>query len=280
MASLNDIETKMQNIFDILDCRSVSTITGMLPITFKAGNTALINYRIYGTADGAGMRTKNLFNVENVTGQSAGVTITKIDEMTGSIEGETTSGLRYREIRWDPEFEEGHTYILNCYVNEVNGHASLCFRSKSNYNIVTSVSFKSTGLKSIQITYTSESYPGGIYISMLLNDSAATAGEINVSELMLRKEGITSDFIPYGYELPLTITNGTENKTSDIFIGDSKLGASDYVDYETQTITRGGISEPAPLPFPALETYIGTNTLDSTETLGEVTIKGKIKEVI
>jgi hypothetical protein len=95
---------------------------------------------------------------------------------------------------------------------------------------------------------------------------------------MLRRADTTSEFEPYGYELPLTITNGTENKTSDIFIGDSKLGASDYVDYETQTITRGGISEPTPFPLPEITTYKGTNTLDSTETLGQVTIKGKIKE--
>jgi hypothetical protein len=95
---------------------------------------------------------------------------------------------------------------------------------------------------------------------------------------MLRAADATPDFIPYGYQIPLTITNGTENKTSDIFIGDTKLSSGDYVDYETQTITRSGISEPAPFPFPSLETYIGVNILDSTETLGEVTIKGKIKE--
>lgn len=33
-----------------------------------------------------------------------------------------------------------------------------------------------------------------------------------------------------------------------------------------------------PLPLPAIETFNGENTLDSTETLGEVTIKGRIKE--
>ena len=33
-----------------------------------------------------------------------------------------------------------------------------------------------------------------------------------------------------------------------------------------------------PLPLPTIETFKGANTLDSTETLGQVTIKGKIKE--
>lgn len=32
-----------------------------------------------------------------------------------------------------------------------------------------------------------------------------------------------------------------------------------------------------PLPLPAIETFEGTNTIGSTETLGDVTIKGQIK---
>lgn len=34
-----------------------------------------------------------------------------------------------------------------------------------------------------------------------------------------------------------------------------------------------------PVPLPAINTYKGENTLSSTETLGEVTVKGRIKEV-
>lgn len=34
-----------------------------------------------------------------------------------------------------------------------------------------------------------------------------------------------------------------------------------------------------PLPFPKISTFSGENTLDSTVEVGEVTIKGKIKEV-
>jgi hypothetical protein len=216
-----------------------------------------------------------------------------------------------------------------------------------------------------------------------------------------------------GYKLPFTITSGTESKDTDIYIGDSKLGAEEYVDYEEQKMykrtknlinpdetsqgdgyiashlltSKGAVSghkwayitefisveagtsycifrdlfeasnssstkrsivafydvdkndigyaeilyqltrveydvtncdvfstpenckyirisidrnstqnmliedstppetyipylqsTDPPLPLPAIETFNGTNTLDSTETLGEVTIKGKIKE--
>ena len=62
MASLNDIETRIQNIIDIIEGRVISTITGVLPLTFRANGSALIDYRIYGTADGAGVQTENLFD--------------------------------------------------------------------------------------------------------------------------------------------------------------------------------------------------------------------------
>lgn len=41
---------------------------------------------------------------------------------------------------------------------------------------------------------------------------------------------------PAGYKLPLTVTSGTESKNTDIYIGDSKLGEAEYVDYEEQKI--------------------------------------------
>lgn len=34
-----------------------------------------------------------------------------------------------------------------------------------------------------------------------------------------------------------------------------------------------------PVPFPAISTYQGENTLSSTETVGEVSVTGKIKEI-
>lgn len=42
----------------------------------------------------------------------------------------------------------------------------------------------------------------------------------------------------YGYKIPIIITNGTETKTTDIYIGDSKLGEAEYVDYGEQKIYR------------------------------------------
>lgn len=168
-------------------------LTGRLPLTFSTSDTKLHDWTIRGNNEPG----KNLISVVNVKGVTSGVTITNTDEMTGSIEAETTSGRTYRNVWWTPEFEEGQTYILSCYVNEVNGHARLTFRRKSNDKVIASAWFTSTGMKAAQITYTSESYPEGVYVALMLNGSAATAGEINVSEIMLRKADTSEDFEPY-----------------------------------------------------------------------------------
>lgn len=65
MASLNDIETKIQSIIDKL---SIKITTGVLPLTFTAKGGTAVNWEIRGNDDvyegqqGVGERTDNLFN--------------------------------------------------------------------------------------------------------------------------------------------------------------------------------------------------------------------------
>ena len=245
MASLNDIETRIQNIIDIIEVRVISTITGVLPITFRADGTALINYRIYGTADGAGVQTENLFN-------------------------KSTALIDYR--------------VASYGIQELDGYAC------SDFIEVTA------GEK---ITVTQRPPIPNFYFydttqTFLSNDTGFTCTVPNNAKYVrcnLLKETIDTfmlvfgstapeTYIPYGYKLPLMLTSGVESKDTDIYIGDSKLLSNDYLDYETGKIVRNGTPQDPPKTFPEIDTYIGINTLDSVETLGEVTIKGKIKEVI
>lgn len=171
----------------------IKTLTARLPLFFKTTDTKLRDWVIYGNNDVG----KNMISVENPTGKSREITITRRDEQTGSIEATIPSGYRYSHIYWYPEFEEGQTYILSCYVNEVSEHARLCFRKKSGNQIIASIRFTSTGAKTMEFTYTSEAYPGGVYVSLMLSDSTATAEEINISKLMLRKADTSAVFEPY-----------------------------------------------------------------------------------
>ena len=69
----------------------------------------------------------------------------------------------------------------------------------------------------------------------------------------------------------------------DLFIGDSKLGATEYLDFSDQKIYKdvSGTLTPTdpPVPLPAINAYKGENTLSSTETVGDVSVKGRISPI-
>lgn len=92
---------------------------------------------------------------------------------------------------------------------------------------------------------------------------------------------------PAGYKLQLTVTSGAQSQNIPIYIGDSKLGAEEYADYEEQKIYRniGGVLTPTdpPVPLPELSTYSGENTLGCSEALGDesqITYVGPVEETI
>lgn len=92
---------------------------------------------------------------------------------------------------------------------------------------------------------------------------------------------------PTGYKLPMTVESGEESTATPIYIGDSKLGEEEYVDFVEQKIYRniGGALAPVdpPVPLPELSTYSGENTLSCSEGLGDesqITFVGPVEETI
>lgn len=267
MASLNDIETQIQNIIDIIEGRAISTITGVLPLTFRSNGTALSNYRIYGTAEGAGVETENEFD-KNAQDTENGFISKAFINQDGSI----SSNNNYIVSEYIP-IKASRPYFITFFTNNIPRNPAFVLYDE-NKEIIQGETYNSR--KAILISENSTLQARYIRLSV------ATAGSFQADSATTLTEGSTQPetYIPHGYKLPLTITSGTESKDTDIYIGDSKLLSGDYVDYKSWKIVRNGIPQDPPLPFPELETYKGTNTLDSAETLGEVTIKGKIKEVI
>lgn len=188
----------------------VAELTGTLPMTFRSNGTALINYRIFGTADGAGMQTENLFDYSqgcDWTSGSNGASYQKIIAQQGDVFTVTSSSALY-------------TLVMGYDAN----------------NTIISGSAWSTGGTA---TYTA---PANIaYVKVVFRNfeySKVTAEQkATINETMLTKGSTApSSYIPHGYKLPLKLTSGTESKDTDIFIGDSKLGEAEYVDYEAGKI--------------------------------------------
>lgn len=63
---------------------------------------------------------------------------------------------------------------------------------------------------------------------------SAKAGELTDYTIYGTSAGAgeaTSGTEPQGYKIPLTISDGTNSRSYDLYIGDSKLGEEEYVDY-------------------------------------------------
>lgn len=231
---------------------TVTTLTGTLPMTFRSNGTALIDYRIYGTAEGAGVQTKNLFSGKGATVNMGSIALKR--------------------------FLDSNIQVSLGEIYHINASSALCSRLafyKDNARISTS----SWVVSQSSITIPDNCNTAYVEVrnyayGAITDEQLATATKIMLTEGSTPPE----TYIPYGYKLPLTVTGGAESKTADIFIGDTKLGAEDYIDYESGKIVRNGTPQDPPLPLPELETFEGTNTLDSTVEVGDVTITGKIKE--
>ena len=101
--------------------------------------------------------------------------------------------------------------------------------------------------------------------------------------MLVKSDTAPSTYIPYGYEISITLTDGTNSEDYVLYIGDSKLGENEHLSFAEQKIYKdvSGTLTPTdpPAAFPAITAYAGENTLSSTETVGNVTIKGIIKAV-
>lgn len=240
----------------------IAELTGTLPITFRSNGTALINYRIYGTADGAGVQTENL--VESVEQGTWSV--------TGFVKSDATTRCRVGNVI---DIVGGQQYTIYLECPSHNGLLNIQFKNDAG------ISKGETGWQNVgasgSYTATVPSDATKATVILAIDSGSGECSPTNFQNIMLVKSSTPPEsYIPHGYKLPLT-TSGTESKDTDIYIGDSKLLSGDYVDYESGKIIRNGAPQDPPLPLPAIETFKGENTLDSTETLGEVTIKGQIK---
>ena len=186
-------------------------VKGNLPLNFVSDGTNLENYRVYGTAEGAG-EIGNLFN------KNAPYTSGKYLNTSGAeVSGATWGISEYIPI-------EGNT-TYTAY-NLSGSGASACWYDENKTYI------------------DGEAYAGAATISFSLPSNARyirltlrLINPSNVNTLMLIKGTIPPpEYIPFGYKIPLVTVSGTESKDTVIPIGDTKLKAGDFIDYKSGKI--------------------------------------------
>ena len=263
MASLNDIETKVQYIIGLLDARTTKTITGVLPLTFTTTEDKLRDWTIYGNDDvhdgqqGVGQRTENLFDkssIETYKYLNADGTITSVPQTSNE---------------WDISdyipIESSTQYWISKTRTSAAGYhvyydSSKAFISSIDANNADTVITSPNKAKYIRLSIRSAS--------------------ISVDGIMLVKGSTApSSYVTFGYEMPISceqnlinsdtpIAQGTQLNSSG---GDTYLsgafdtaGFIDIAGYSTLKITLTNNSTTARILrvawYDASQQYLATNT--------------------
>lgn len=261
----------MSNNFDILEAlwlrkekkrREQKIIEGAPPLTYTAKKAGtLTDYRIYGNTVGGesvGDRTGNLFDGEWITGYVPLVATGKIVQTSN---GSCTD-----------------------YISIVDGN--IIFSSDSNVNIYlflydenkNFIGMHSGGNSGLCKGYTIINYMDAKYAVLRIDSKSA----INGFWYMLNTGSTASPYEPYGYKVPIALTNSGTTSNETIYLPEQlkKVGdEAEYIDYaEQKQHFVGGTSVDVTLP--ALPTIAGTNTLSvGTEVQpSKVMVRGKLKE--
>jgi hypothetical protein len=198
------------------------TKTGPLPIAFNSDGTPLDDYLLHGTSEGAGVETENLWD-----GKVSSVMLRQV----------LTDGTNKAAF----VISQPGVYTVKCF----NDHSGYVYCKKYTISTDTYDTAKPLSLPS------SDSHPryaitaivdtDNIFLvyDPLRADISEAAAQFNRSKLCV-VEGSTAptSYIPHGYKLPMTVESGAQSQDIPIYIGDSKLGEEEYVDYESGKIYR------------------------------------------
>lgn len=233
------------------------TITGVPPFTFKSNGDNLVDWSIKGNTGGVGERTKNLLSLTTET-----VTKNNVEFIVNATKGTVIATRKGTSVN------NGNYAILLSFTSDTRLILSGCPIGGDNkkYNVyawdyTTNARCKKwDGMTPSNTDYGGESvevlFPANHNTAVICQIATGYNAQNVVFKPMLRLPDTSADFIPYGYEIPVTCGG----KTTDIFIGDSPLGADDTI-----TKTSTGVDIP---------TVNGSNTLsvDTTVQPSEMTI--------
>lgn len=232
-------------------------IEGEPPLIYKPKKAGtLIDYRIYGqteNGESVGDRTGNLFNGDLQKGYW--INATDLGQ---------TSSEAFRSFKI---FLPAGTYTLSFEIN---------------VNIVRLIAdgtlTQNVGNNLAEYTVTTQT-DGDIGFSFRL--TGTTQVPWDNSDIMLNEGSTALPYEPYGYKVPVMVSNGTDTQTIPIYIPEQirKVGdEAEYADYQEQK-QHFADGTSIDVTLPALPTLSGINTLSVGTAVqpSKINIKGKIK---
>ena len=168
-------------------------LTGLLPLSFLSKGEALTDYRIYGTENGAGVQTENLFD-KDAKDTEKGYVNSKYFNSSGEIVAGVYNISEYIKV------EPNQNYTI--YYGAATTTPALCLYDAEK----TRVSIISYNASPMVITTTIET----MYMRISVKTNAWN------SAYVVKGSTAPTTYIPFGYIIPLVNTSGvTENLCSE-----------------------------------------------------------------
>lgn len=231
---------------------------GALPAQYTANGSALADYRIYGAAGGAGDRTENLFDIKTAVMGEYWIDDAR-DTFTYYAGSKcyfipALANTSYTVTDFTEILPSGVFVFRAAFTNDIpTAHASNVGTTYLKQRINSAGGSKHTA------TLTNVNYA---YLAVQVTAAIGINNNVVISE----SSTATAEYIPYGYEVDMSVSDGSTATTTPVYIGDTPLGEDEYVSFKEQKIYRmsGGVLTPTdpPVPLPALPTVDGVTITD------------------
>ena len=237
-----------------------------LPATFQTSGADVVNYQVYGTASGVGEETENIAPTFSDAILGDEITFTVLSGNSVKINGSDASNRFYgTQMR----LAEG-TYSMKSFIPFAGGVDSIRVdirKSTPNGAVISDAVDNGNG-----VTFTVDSTVARQTLYFVIRVAADyVCDNMILKPTLVTGSTIPTSFIPIGYKIPILNTSGvtenildcstfsaghidgegnidspedvsslstTSSSTSnyDLFIGDSKLGEDEYVDFSEQKV--------------------------------------------
>lgn len=265
MIMARDSNNNYVKIEDIITQQN--NFNGISPIKFKSSGENLENYRIYGNTVGGesvGDRTTNLFdeNSESIPGYlNDGGAIATVPNYPIST---------YDYINVLPNTNYSYKAFIDAGPNN-STHKTIRVSYYTNSKVFISRHFEiDKGLTRKTITTPNNCF----YVRLSIDD--------NLRNVMLwRGSSDVSVYEPYGYRVPVMVSNGTDTQIVPIYLPEQIRKVDDeaeYIDFEEQK-QHFADGTSVDVTLPALPTLSGTNTLSVETNTKPSKVWGKLSDL-
>lgn len=257
--------------------REIKEISGTPPLTFKSNGRPLKNYRIHGNTvngESVGDRTANLFNPDspwNMNGSHGKTSPYVFPKSTGDLKRTYFMTVNPGDVYTITSTVPGDRLYIYGYTTTMDPTAFTV-----NYPLYPDIMIRNNEtVPNAAYTFT---VPNGVVMISIYYSYEHLPTDFQIAE-----GSVSLSYEPYGYRVPVTVTNGTDTETINIYLDEPLAksgGDTDCIDYADQKHYHSdGRCENAVLPV--LPTFSGANTLTVNTTIQPVRteLTGYIKDL-